>query len=146
VLSVRKHVFSTLNPYNPCVASKTVNGTQMTVCWHVDDLKVSHVDPKEVRKFGKWLSKTYGVSVATHRGKVHDYLGMIFDFSEKGKVMINMIEYLKNISTTSPKKLLQLKQARPPTISSLCAIRLWRRRCQRNMLGHFTMRQLNCSS
>jgi hypothetical protein len=46
----------------------------MTVCWHVDNLKVSHVDPKEVTKFGKWLSKTYGVSVAMHRGKVHDYL------------------------------------------------------------------------
>ena len=30
-----------LNPYDPCVANKTVNGKQMTVCWHVDDLKVS---------------------------------------------------------------------------------------------------------
>jgi hypothetical protein len=37
-----------LNPYDPCVANKTINGTQMTVCWHVDDLKVSHVDPGEV--------------------------------------------------------------------------------------------------
>jgi hypothetical protein len=36
-----------LNPYDPCVANKKVNGTQMTLCWHVDDLKVSHVDPKE---------------------------------------------------------------------------------------------------
>jgi hypothetical protein len=72
-----------LNLYNPCIANKTVNGTQMTVCWHVEDLKVSHVDPKEVTKFGEWLSKTYGVSIATHRGKKHDYLGMIFDFSKK---------------------------------------------------------------
>ena len=55
-----------LNPYDPCVANKTVNGTQMTVCWHVDDLKVSHVAPKEVTKFGEWLSKTYGVTVAGH--------------------------------------------------------------------------------
>ena len=30
-----------LNPYDSCVANKTVNGKQMTVCWHVDDLKVS---------------------------------------------------------------------------------------------------------
>jgi hypothetical protein len=55
-----------VNPYDPCIANKTVNGTQMTVCWHVDDLKVSYVDPKEVTKFGEWLSKTYGVSIATH--------------------------------------------------------------------------------
>ena len=49
-----------LNAYDPCVANKTVNGKQMTVCWHVDDLKVSHVDPAEVTKFGKWLNSTQG--------------------------------------------------------------------------------------
>jgi hypothetical protein len=36
-----------LNPYDPYVADKTVNGTQMTVCWHMDDLKISHIDPHE---------------------------------------------------------------------------------------------------
>ena len=35
------------NPYDPCVANKMVNdGKQQTVTIHVDDLKVSHVDPK----------------------------------------------------------------------------------------------------
>ena len=69
----------------------------MTVCWHVNDLKVSHIDPEEITKFGDWLSTTYGVSAATHQGKVHNYLGIIFDFTEKGKVAINMIKYVKNI-------------------------------------------------
>ncbi len=55
-----------INPYDPCVANKVINGKQMTVCWHVDDLKVSHMEPEEVMKFGNWLSKTYGVSLATH--------------------------------------------------------------------------------
>ncbi len=100
-----------LNPYNPCVANKTANGTQMTVCWHVDNLKVSHVDPKEVMKFGEWLSKTYGVSVTAHRGKVHDYLGMIFDFSKKGKVMINMIKYLKNIINNFPEEIIATRMS-----------------------------------
>jgi hypothetical protein len=58
-----------LNPYDPCVPNKTANGTQMTVCWHVDNLKVSHVDPKEVTKFGEWLSKTSGVSVPRTEGR-----------------------------------------------------------------------------
>ena len=31
-----------LNPYDSCVANKVVDGKQMTVCWHVDNLKVSH--------------------------------------------------------------------------------------------------------
>ena len=87
-----------LNPYDPCVANKEVNGSQMNVCWHVDDLKPSHVDPKVSTEFGEWLSATYGVLVVSHRGKVHDYLGMIMDFLQEGKVMVNMIEYIKSIS------------------------------------------------
>jgi hypothetical protein len=63
-----------INLYDPCVANKVINGEQITVCWHVDDLKVSHMEPAEVTKFGDWLSKPSGVSVATHCGKVHDYL------------------------------------------------------------------------
>jgi len=31
-----------INPYDRCVANKTVNGSQCTVLWHVDDLKISH--------------------------------------------------------------------------------------------------------
>ena len=37
-----------VNPYDPCVANKMVNGHQMTVCWHVDNLKVSHKDEAAV--------------------------------------------------------------------------------------------------
>ena len=37
-----------LNPYDPCVANRTVQGTQMTVTWHVDDLKVSHNSEVEI--------------------------------------------------------------------------------------------------
>jgi hypothetical protein len=44
-----------LNPYDPCVANKMVNGKQFTMTWHVDDLKLSHVDAKEVDKTIKWL-------------------------------------------------------------------------------------------
>ena len=37
-----------INPYGPCVANKMVNGHQMTIFWHVDDLKVSHKDQNSV--------------------------------------------------------------------------------------------------
>ena len=33
-----------LNPYDLCVANRMVDGTQQTVCWHVDNLKISHKD------------------------------------------------------------------------------------------------------
>ena len=35
-----------LNPYDLCVANKMVNSEHLTICWHVDDLKSSHIDPK----------------------------------------------------------------------------------------------------
>ncbi len=36
------------NPYDFCVANKVIDGQQCTVVWHVDDLKISHVDAKVV--------------------------------------------------------------------------------------------------
>jgi hypothetical protein len=56
-----------LNPYDLCMANKVVDRKQMMVCWHVDDLKVLHCDLAQVIIFGEWLSKKYGVAVATHR-------------------------------------------------------------------------------
>ena len=64
-----------INPYDPCVANAMINGHQMTVTWHVDDLKVSHKDPFEITKFTAYLSSIYGKKLSVKRGKVHDYLG-----------------------------------------------------------------------
>ena len=56
---------SVLNPHYSCVANKVVERKQMTVCWHVDDLEVSHSDPAQVTIFREWLSRKYVVAVAT---------------------------------------------------------------------------------
>ena len=39
-----------INPYNPCVANKMIDGKQLTVCCHVGDLKISCVDANDVTK------------------------------------------------------------------------------------------------
>ena len=39
----------TINPYDSCVTNKEVDGQQCTITWHVDDLKISHVDEHVVR-------------------------------------------------------------------------------------------------
>ena len=44
------------NRYDICVVNKVVNGKQLTVAWHVNDLKVTHVDKKLVEKFIKNMS------------------------------------------------------------------------------------------
>ena len=36
------------NRYDPCVVNKQVNGIQCTVCWYIDDTKISHLDHKVV--------------------------------------------------------------------------------------------------
>ena len=40
-----------VNPCDMCITNKVVNRSQMIVCRHNDDLKVSHKDPNEVTKF-----------------------------------------------------------------------------------------------
>ena len=44
-----------INNYDLCVANRTTNGKQMTIIWHVDDMKISHVDKKEVTKMIEWI-------------------------------------------------------------------------------------------
>ena len=46
-----------LNPYNPCVANKIVDGAQLTVVWHINDLKVSHIYGGVVTRMAAWLKK-----------------------------------------------------------------------------------------
>ena len=95
-----------VNPYDPCVANKIVNGKQLTVVWHVDDLKLSHVDLKVIDQMIEWLKKKYedkeiGV-IKPSRGKVHDYLAMILDFSVPGEVKIRMENYVKSMIESFP--------------------------------------------
>ena len=66
----------------------------MTVCWHVDYLKVSHMEPKEFTNLVEWLERIYGELRIT-RVKVHKYLGMTLDFRTPGELQIIMLNYLK---------------------------------------------------
>ena len=81
-----------LNPYDPCVANKTINGKQFTICWYVDDLKLSHEDPEEVTKMIKVLEENFG-EMNVERGNKHTYLGMNFEIKDK-KVIMTMKDYL----------------------------------------------------
>ena len=75
-----------VNPYDNCVANKVVNGEQHTIKWHVDDAKASHVDAKVNDEFYNWCESKYGEDNIGHvkviRGKKHDYLAMILDYTE----------------------------------------------------------------
>jgi len=100
------------NPYDPCVANRTIEKAQHTVRFHVDDLMSSHKDPKVNDKFEKWLQIKYGqhAEVKAHRGKVHDYLGMVFEYVD-GKVRIDMSDYVENMIEEFPEKLKKMDKA-----------------------------------
>ncbi len=40
-----------INPYDPCIANKIVNGNQLMLQLHVGDLMISHVDMMAINKF-----------------------------------------------------------------------------------------------
>ncbi|KAL7574341.1 hypothetical protein ACA910_008445 [Epithemia clementina (nom. ined.)] len=98
-----------VNPYDPCIANRMINGKQHTVTWHVDDLKSSHVDSKVNDEFANWLETKYGDpkvgKVKAERGKRHDYLAMTLDFSSPGEARIDMTEYVKNMVDDFPEEL-----------------------------------------
>ena len=93
-----------INLYNPCAANKMMNGRQMTVVWHVNDLKVSQKSEFEITRFADYLISIYG-GLSSSRGKVHDYLGMNLDLSDKGKLQVSMIPYLINLLKEFPEEL-----------------------------------------
>ena len=97
----------TPNKYDDCVVNKMINGQQMTVVWHIDDLKVSHVDAAEVEKFVQQIETTFGkdTPLTVSQGQVHDYLGMTLDFCTKGEVQINMEHYINMMLQDAPEEM-----------------------------------------
>ena len=77
-----------LSPYDPCVANKIINGSQSTICWYVDDNKISHKNSKVVNNIIKKLEQKYG-KMTTTRESEHNFLGMGLKCKGK-KVSINM--------------------------------------------------------
>jgi hypothetical protein len=105
-----------LNPYDPSITNKMVNGHQMAVSWHVDNLKISHIDPYEGTKFIEWIKEKYGSigEVKATRGKIHEYLGMKLDYSISGQVTVAMQDYVTTMIEQFPKEALDGKKVSSP--------------------------------
>jgi len=83
-----------INRYDSCVANKIINGKQCTILWHVDDLKISHVQHEVIDDIFEKINNRYGKEAPLSKttGKIHDYLGMTIDYSKDGKVELNMLD------------------------------------------------------
>ena len=85
-----------INPYDKCVANKTINGKQCTLAWYVDDNILSHIEPKVVDQVLAVI-ESYFPGLVVERGSQLNYLGMELDFFTPGKVKIGTVQYLKSM-------------------------------------------------
>ena len=95
--------------YDWCVVNKTINGKQCTIGWHVDDLKISHVDTDVVEGIIQALDDRFGkeAPLVVHRGRVQGYLGMVIDFTAKGKVSFSMPKYVEELVSEAPEEIMK---------------------------------------
>ena len=74
--------------------------TEHTVTWHVDNLKSNHKQSK-VNDIYEWLQEIYGdpkiAPVKATRGKIHEYLGMMLDYTTPVVVKIDMKSHIKEM-------------------------------------------------
>jgi hypothetical protein len=75
--------------------NKMIEGKQMTICFHLDDCKLSHRKSKVMDKMIEWLRQEYesifedgSGQMMVSRGKVHKYRGMTLDYTIRGQVKI----------------------------------------------------------
>jgi hypothetical protein len=52
-------IYFVINPYNPCAANKKIEGKHMTIFFHVDDCKLSHLKTKVMDSMIEYLQKEY---------------------------------------------------------------------------------------
>jgi hypothetical protein len=93
------------NCYDRCTFNKMIDGNQVTIQFHVDDIKISHVKQSVIDSVLDDLNRTFGTTkkpLAATTGMIHDYLGITIDYSEIDKVKFTMYDYLEDIINEMP--------------------------------------------
>ena len=102
------------NPYDPCTFNKMVNDEQLTIQFHVDDLRCSHMEQKVWDDLVKDLNNVFQTNkkeLVETKGDIHKYLGLTIDFSGKynldepnkpGQFIFTMFDYIEDIVASAP--------------------------------------------
>ena len=83
-----KNIGFNTNPYDACVFNMSKDGVQCTIGIHVDDIIITCSSIEVMDEVINKLKSAYK-DVKVHKGKVHSYLGLTFDFSDTDKVCIS---------------------------------------------------------
>ena len=88
-----------------------IDGQLMTICYHVDYCKLSHLGSKVNYWMINWLRQQYesifedgSGKMAVSRGKVHKYLCMTLYYTVRGQVQITMTDFLDEVLTALDKE------------------------------------------
>jgi len=84
------------NAYDACCFNRTFRGKQHTVIIHVDDIFSTCIDNRANQQLVKALESKYE-KIGVQTGKVHSYIGMTFDFSQRGKVRVTQDGYVSEL-------------------------------------------------
>ena len=76
----------------------------MMIRWHVYDLMISHLSQDETMKVVQGIKDLYGENLGETVETVHDYLGMMFDYSFTREVRINMWDHLGRVIKEFPEE------------------------------------------
>jgi hypothetical protein len=82
-----------------------VNNNQITIQFHVDDLKISHKEQSVVDSVLNDLNIKFGTKkkpLVASTGMIHDYLCITIDYSELEKAKLTMYDYLEDIISEMP--------------------------------------------
>jgi hypothetical protein len=93
------------NCYDRCTFNKMVDGNQITIQFHVNDLKISHKDQSVIDSILLDLDNKFGTTrkpLAATTGMIHDYLGITIDYSKRDTVKFTMYDYLEDILDEMP--------------------------------------------
>ena len=113
------------NPYDKCCWNKlTENGNQITVVYHVNDIKASCVEQDALDEFIKQLQNEFWEEQKLQKleadtGLVHNYLGLRMDYSYPGWVIFTMFDYLEDIIVESPDDLKPRSNCKYPSNDKL---------------------------
>ena len=103
-----KHGFEQ-DEYDWCVVNKIVSAKQCTVAWYVNDMKMSHETQHVLEELLALLSDEFGkeAPLTITQGKIHDYLGMVINYTVPGKVKFMMRDFIQGVLDECPEEIMK---------------------------------------
>ena len=102
-----------VNPYDMCVFNAIVNGVQVTMAFHVDDLLITSIRDDALDEVIEGLKKEF-VAVTVTRGSKHSYLAMNLEIL-KDEITVDMSGYLQSLLAER-----KLRLHKSPASANLC--------------------------